>query len=77
LSPGIENEKRKKGKNQEGRDIGYALASDSREGVNGLKAYITTAPDAITVFAFANANWSSHSKSDFPASDCQQGTRPS
>ena len=44
-----------------GRDIGYALAVNSCEGVNNVDACTVTAPDAITAFAVPNPNCSSQS----------------
>jgi hypothetical protein len=49
---------RRKGK---GRDIGYALAADSCEGVLGVEACTITALDAIAAFAVPNPNHSSQS----------------
>ena len=46
-----------------GRDIGYALAADSCEGVCRVEACTVTAPDVITAFAVPNPNCSSQSQS--------------
>jgi hypothetical protein len=48
-------------RNRKGRDIGYALAANSCEGVNSVEARTVTAPDAITAFAVPNPNCSSQS----------------
>jgi hypothetical protein len=51
--------------NLKGRDIGYALATDSCEGVNSVEARTVTAPDAITAFAVPNPNCSSQTSRFF------------
>jgi hypothetical protein len=42
------------GRNRKGRDIGYALAANSCEGVNNVESCTITAFDVITAFAVPN-----------------------
>ena len=51
--------------NGKGCDIGYALATNSCEGVNDVDACTVAALDAITAFAVPNPNCSSQSQSVF------------
>ena len=62
--------------NLKGRDIGYALATDSCEGVNSVEARTVTAPDAITAFAVPNPNCSSQIQSVFSGLVALPVTRP-
>jgi hypothetical protein len=62
--------------NLKGRDIGYALAADSCEGVNSVEARTVTAPDAITAFAVPNPNCSSQIQSVFSGLVALPVTRP-
>jgi hypothetical protein len=64
------------GKILKGRDIGYALAADSCEGVNSVEARTVTAPDAITAFAVPNPNCSSQIQSVFSGLVALPVTRP-
>jgi hypothetical protein len=56
---------RPEARNSKGRDIGYALATDSCEGVYSVEACTITALDVITAFAVPNPNCSSQSQSVF------------
>jgi hypothetical protein len=51
--------------NRKGRDIGYAPAINSCEGVNSVDACTVAALDAITAFAVPNPNCSSQNQSVF------------
>jgi hypothetical protein len=51
--------------NRKGRDIGYAPAVNSCEGVNRVDACTVAALDAITAFAVPNPNCSSQNQSVF------------
>jgi hypothetical protein len=54
-----ERQKRIIARRGKGRDIGYALAANSCEGVNSVEACTITALDVITAFAVPNPSCSS------------------
>jgi len=63
-------------KNLKGRDIGYALAADSCEGVDDVETCTVTAPDAITAFAVPNLNGHLAAPSIFSGPAVQQVALP-
>jgi len=63
--------------NGKGCDIGYALATSSCEGTNGVDARTVTALDVNTAFAVPNPNSSSQRRSVFSGPDAQQVALPS
>ena len=63
-------------KNLKGRDIGYALAADSCEGVDDVETCTVTAPDAITAFAVPNLNGRLAAPSIFSGPAVQQVALP-
>ena len=62
--------------NRKDRDIGYALAADSCEGVNNVDACTIAVFDAITAFAVPNPGGSSQSSSDFSGLAVQRVAPP-
>ena len=64
------------GENRKDRDIGYALAADSCEGVNNVDACTIAVLDVIAAFAVPNPNGSSQRSSVFSGPVVQQVAPP-
>jgi hypothetical protein len=62
--------------NKKNRDIGYALAANSCEGVGNVETCTVAVPDAITAFAVPNPGVSSQSRRFFRVWPSSESPRP-